>query len=380
MIYLDHNATTPMDERVLEAMLPYLGRFFGNPSSLHRLGRISRSAVEQAREQVALLVNARADDVFFTSGGTESNNTAIKGLAEVLPKGRMAIGATEHPAVSAPAERLRRRGWAVDVVAVDGQGRLDWRDHEFAEDLRFASLMLANNETGVVQTIAPIAERLRSYGVILHCDAVQAVGKIAVDFAACGAHFLTLSSHKIYGPKGVGALVADRSLALPPLLDGGGQERELRGGTENVAGIVGFGRAAELARLELEARASHLLGLRERLESGLRNMGGVRLFSAEADRLPNTLQFGLAGIEGEALVMALDRRGIAVSSGSACASGAGEPSPVLLAMGIDPGVAKTAIRVSLGKDNTAADIDALLAALKDTAGQFGVAREAALTH
>jgi len=380
LIYLDHNATTPMDERVLEAMLPYLGRFFGNPSSLHRLGRISRSAVEQAREQVALLVNARADDVFFTSGGTESNNTAIKGLAEVLPKGRMAIGATEHPAVSAPAERLRRRGWAVDVVAVDGQGRLDWRDHEFAEDLRFASLMLANNETGVVQTIAPIAERLRSYGVILHCDAVQAVGKIAVDFAACGAHFLTLSSHKIYGPKGVGALVADRSLALPPLLDGGGQERELRGGTENVAGIVGFGRAAELARLELEARASHLLGLRERLESGLRNMGGVRLFSAEADRLPNTLQFGLAGIEGEALVMALDRRGIAVSSGSACASGAGEPSPVLLAMGIDPGVAKTAIRVSLGKDNTAADIDALLAALKDTAGQFGVAREAALTH
>ncbi len=380
MIYLDHNATTPMDERVLEAMLPYLGRFFGNPSSLHRLGRISRSAVEQAREQVALLVNARADDVFFTSGGTESNNTAIKGLAEVLPKGRMAIGATEHPAVSAPAERLRRRGWAVDVVAVDGQGRLDWRDHEFAEDLRFASLMLANNETGVVQTIAPIAERLRSYGVILHCDAVQAVGKIVVDFAACGAHFLTLSSHKIYGPKGVGALVADRSLALPPLLDGGGQERELRGGTENVAGIVGFGRAAELARLELEARVSHLLGLRERLESGLRNMGGVRLFSAEADRLPNTLQFGLAGIEGEALVMALDRRGIAVSSGSACASGAGEPSPVLLAMGIDPGVAKTAIRVSLGKDNTAADIDALLAALKDTAGQFGVAHEAALTH
>ncbi|WP_045225318.1 cysteine desulfurase family protein [Methyloterricola oryzae] len=380
MIYLDHNATTPMDERVLEAMLPYLGRFFGNPSSLHRLGRISRSAVEQAREQVALLVNARADDVFFTSGGTESNNTAIKGLAEVLPKGRMAIGATEHPAVSEPAERLRRRGWAVDVVAVDGQGRLDWRDHEFAEDLRFASLMLANNETGVVQTIAPIAERLRRQGVILHCDAVQAVGKIEVDFAACGAHFLTLSSHKIYGPKGVGALVADRSLALPPLLDGGGQERELRGGTENVAGIVGFGRAAELARLELEARASHLLGLRERLESGLRNMGGVRLFSAEADRLPNTLQFGLAGIEGEALVMALDRRGIAVSSGSACASGAGEPSPVLLAMGIDPGVAKTAIRVSLGKDNTAADIDALLAALKDTAGQFGVAHEAALTH
>jgi cysteine desulfurase len=380
LIYLDHNATTPMDERVLEAMLPYLGRFFGNPSSLHRLGRISRSAVEQAREQVALLVNARADDVFFTSGGTESNNTVIKGLAAILPKGRMAIGATEHPAVSAPAECLRRRGWAVDVVAVDGQGRLDWRDRQYAEDLRFASLMLANNETGVVQTIAPIAERLRRQGVILHCDAVQAVGKIPVDFAACGAHFLTLSSHKIYGPKGVGALVADRSIALPPLLDGGGQERELRGGTENVAGIVGFGRAAELARLELEARASHVRGLRERLESGLREMGGVRLFSAEAERLPNTLQFGLGGIDGEALVMTLDRRGIAVSSGSACASGAGEPSPVLLAMGIDPGVAKTAIRVSLGKDNTAADIDALLAALKDTAGQFGVAQEAALTH
>ncbi|MBS1213907.1 MAG: cysteine desulfurase, partial [Proteobacteria bacterium] len=313
MIYLDHNATTPPDERVLEAMMPFLGRFYGNPSSLYRLGRVSRTAIEQAREQVAALVGARPDEVVFTSGGTEANNLAIKGLAGVLPRGAIAIGATEHPAVAVPAVRLRSAGWDVSIVPVDGEGRLDaaFVASQGSADLRFVSLMLANNETGMVQEMAPLANGLRERGVVVHCDAVQAAGKMPVDFPSCGAHLLSLSAHKIYGPKGAGALIVDNSVRLAPLLDGGGQEGDLRGGTENVAAIVGFGRAAELARVEMDARRRHMLTLRHRLEAGLSHFSGVTLFSARAERLPNTLQFGIAGIDGEALVMALDRRNVA---------------------------------------------------------------------
>lgn len=367
MIYLDHNATAPLDPGARDAMLPYLGAFYGNPSSLHRLGRICRSAIDGARERVAALIGATPGEIIFVSGGTEANNLALKGLAAGMRPGVVAFGATEHPSVAESALSLEKTGWRTQTLPVDGDGRL--LDGPLPADLRIASVMLANNETGTIQDIAPLAQSLRAQGVILHCDAVQAAGKIPVDFKALGVRLMTLSSHKIYGPKGVGALVVDPSVDLAPLLHGGGQERGLRGGTENVAAIVGFGKAAELALAELETRRARLSRLRERLEAGLDALPGAVIFARRAPRLPNTLQFAVAGIDGEALVMALDRRGIAVSSGSACAAGAGEPSPVLLAMGVDAETAKGAVRVSLGKDNEEADIDALLDALRTIAGQ-----------
>jgi cysteine desulfurase len=368
MAYLDHNATTPLDERVREAMLPYLGAYYGNPSGLYRLGRLSRSAIDTAREQVAALVGAEPSAVVFTGGGTEANNLALKGLAFSLPAGLAAHGASEHPSVSEPLRFLGTRGWQVAVIPVDGDGQPEagFLDTLTGRDLRFASLMLANNETGVIHPVASIAERIRELGAYLHCDAVQAAGKVPVNFGELGAHLLTLSAHKLYGPKGVGALVAERSVPLEPLLHGGGQERDLRAGTENVAGIVGFGKAAELALSELEPRGAGLLRLR--LEAGLARLPGITVFAQGAERLPNTVLFAVAGYDGEALVMGLDRKGYAVSSGSACASGGGAPSPVLTAMGVDADTAKGAVRVSLGKDNTEADIDGFLDALKNTAG------------
>jgi len=365
MIYLDHNATTPPDDRVREAMGPFLGGFFGNPSSLHRLGRLSRNAIDRAREQVAALVGARPSQVIFTSGGTEANNLAISGWAAAHPGGLIAVGATEHPSVTGPAAVWQRRGHPVAQIRVDGLGVLCPLHLRQVLDRRPAlvSVMLANNETGVIQDLAPVAEVARACGATLHSDAVQAAGKMAVDFASLGLQLMSLSGHKIGAPKGIGALVLDSSVKLEPILCGGGQEAGMRAGTENVAAIVGFGTAAELAARDLGTRQDHLTQLRHRLESGLAGMVGVTLFAAAADRLCNTVQFGCAGIEGETLVMLLDRAGIALSSGSACASGGGEPSPVLSAMGYPADVAKTAVRASLGATTSAADVDGLLHAL-----------------
>ena len=374
MIYLDHNATTPLDDRVREAMLPYLGPFYGNPSSLHRLGRLSRGAVDTAREQVAALAGAHPSQVVFTSGGTEANNLALKGLAAFLPAGTILAGTTEHPAVQAPLEFLRRHGWAVKAIKSNPLGEIDLAtvDDAGLVDIRFATHMLANNETGIIHDLSALAGWLRDRGAVLHCDAVQAAGKLALNFNALGVHLMSLSSHKIYGPKGAGALIVDPAIQLEPLLHGGGQERDLRGGTENVPAIVGFGKAAELALAELGQRREHLLRLRLELEMGLKNMQGTTIFAEAAERLSNTVQFGVSGIDGETLVMALDRKGFAVSSGSACASGAGEPSPVLLALGIPPDVAKSAIRVSLGKDNQASEIPRFLDSLKAITTEFAL--------
>ncbi|MEW6037870.1 MAG: cysteine desulfurase family protein [Pseudomonadota bacterium] len=363
MIYFDHNATTPLDERVLEAMLPYLKSCHGNPSSLHRPGRIARDAVEAARAQVAALAGAAPAQVVFTSGGSEANNLAIKGLAWSLKPGRIGIGATEHPSVAEPARFLARHGWDCRTLAVDAQGLIE--DSVLAGIAEnppdIVSVMLANNETGVVQDFARIAAL--DTGAWLHCDAVQAAGKIPLSFAQTGVHLMSLSGHKIYGPKGVGALIADPSVPLTPLIHGGDQERGLRGGTENVAAIVGFGKAAELAAAELEEHDGRLRRLRNHLEQGIEKLPGATVFARTAKRLPNTLQFAVEGYDGETLVMLLDRRGIAVSSGSACASGAREPSPVLLAMGVEPALATGAVRISLGRGSTEAEAEQLLAAL-----------------
>ena len=371
-VYFDHNATTHLDPQVLEAMLPFLSGPAANASSLHRYGRIARDAIEAARVQVATLVGAEPRQLTWTSGGTEANNLAIKGVADAHAPGRLLYGATEHPAVMEAAESLAARGWQVAPVAVQRSGLLDWDAFEAQLAAQpsavLVSLMRANNETGVLQDVQRAAGRVHAQGGLLHVDAVQAAGKIPVDFAALEADLMSLSSHKIYGPKGIGALLAQAHVPLAPQLHGGAQERGLRGGTENVAAIVGFGAAAELALQQLEQRAQQALCLRQRLEAGLARVPGARVFGGEApERLPNTLQFAIPGYEGEALLMQLDRRGIAVSSGSACASGRGEPSHVLLAMAWPRDIAFGAVRVSFGKDNTEAEVDQLLAALRECA-------------
>jgi cysteine desulfurase len=379
LTYLDHNATTPLDPRVLDAMLPFLRGPYANPSSQHRMGRAARDAVESARAQVAALVDADPGAVIFTSGGTESNNLAVKGAALAAPPGRLLYSAVEHPCVLEPMRALAARGWQVETMAVDGDGRVDAA--AFARQLaggqvRLVSCMVANNETGVIQDVARLAEMARGAGAIFHADAVQAAGKVPVSFPGSRAHLMSLSSHKIYGPKGAGALLADPAVPLEPLLHGGGQERHLRGGTENVAAIVGFGAAAELARAELPARAAHARRLRDRLQGWLAALPGIVPFAAGAERLPNTLQFAVPGVHSATLLGLLDKRGFAVSSGSACASGTDEASPVLLAMGVPAELALCAIRVSLGKDNTEADIDRFAAALRDLLAGLGVAMPA----
>lgn len=365
-VYLDHNATTPLEPRVLDAMLPYLQQRFGNASSVHRYGRAARNAMDAARTQVAALVGVHFSQVIFTGGGTEANNLALKGVLAGLPRGRLLVSAVEHSAVLEPAAQLARAGWQVEHIPVDADCRLDLAalDRLLAQgDVRLVSVMLANNETGVIQDLPAIAERVRAAGALLHCDAVQAAGKISLDFATTGAHLLSLSAHKLYGPQGVGALVYDRALGIEPLLAGGGQEQGLRGGTENIAAIMGFGAAVALADEELVARSAHCQALRDRLETALVSNPAITLFARPAPRVPNTVQFGVHGVDGETVQMGLDRQGVAVSTGSACRSGRGEPSHVLLAMGVAPELARGAIRVSFGQDNTEADVDRLLAAL-----------------
>jgi cysteine desulfurase len=365
-VYLDHNATTPVDPEVWEAMQPCLRGIFGNPSSQHRYGREARAAVEQAREQVAGLVNARGARVVFTSGGTEANNLALQGTAAALPPGAIAVSAIEHSSLLGPARVLAARGWRLDLIPADTDGRVTPAAlaAAVAAETRLVSIMTANNETGVIQDIPALAAQAKRRGAIVHTDAIQAAGKIALDFAGSGVDMMSLSAHKIYGPKGVGALVVHKGVDLEPQLWGGGHEGGLRAGTENVAGIVGFGAAADKARRELAARGARLGALRERLEARLRGITGVEIFGARAPRLPNTVFFAAAGIDGATLLLKLDQAGFAAASGSACASAQPEPSHVLLAMGVERERAYGAIRVSLGADNTAAEIDAFAEALR----------------
>ncbi len=368
MIYFDHNATTPVDDRVLAAMLPFLKTFYGNPSSLYRLGRVGHSAINTAREQLASLLNVQPGQIIFTSGGTEANNLA---LATLAPQAGLAVSAIEHPSVIDPALNLKNLGHQLTLLNVDTNGLItqDAIDELIQLKPGLVSIMLANNETGVVQNIAHYAAQLTAHGINVHTDAVQALGKIPVDFNRLGVQLMSLSSHKIYGPKGCGALVFENSVAIKPRLLGGEQEQGFRAGTENVAAIVGFGMASELAKIELAERHEHSLKLKKQLEHGLSAIPGLTVFAEQAERLPNTVQIGIHGIDGEMLLMQLDQKGIAVSSGSACASGSKEPSPVLVAMGVDPVQAKTAIRISFGKSNTEAEIFEFINQLKSLTGK-----------
>ena len=368
-VYFDHNATTPLEPAVFDAMLPWLSRACGNASSRHGYGRAARRAIDEARSQIAAAIGAHPTEVIFTSGGSEANNLLIKGAASCLTPGLLAVSAIEHPCVIKPAEQLVGRGWRLHKIAVDDVGRVDAQDYQalLAQRPKLVSVMLANNETGVLQDVATLAAQASAPGALFHTDAAQAVGKVAVDFRrlnAAGVAALTFSAHKIGGPQGAAALVLDKRVDIEPQIAGGGHERGLRSGTENVAAIVGFGAACELLEKRLAAAPS-LCALRDQLETGLRAIGAT-LFGEAAARLPNTVYFALPGVDGETLVGALDRAGFALASGAACSSANPEPSHVLQAMGVPDGLARGAVRASLGAGNTLAQVDAFIDALRGT--------------
>jgi len=364
-IYLDHNATTPAAAEVIEAVAQCLREEIGNPSSIHYFGQRARRRMEEAREEVAGLIGADAKEIIFVSGGTEANNLAIKGVAEALaPKGRRLLTtAVEHHAVLHGIESLEKRGFEVTRLRVDGYGRASVEALAAAlrPDTVLVSVMLANNEVGTLEPVAEMAGICRGRGVIFHTDAVQAVGKIPVDVEQLGVDLLSLSGHKFSGPRGVGALFVRKGVPYLPQMHGGHQERNRRAGTENLAGIVGLGVAARLARERLTEWAEHSEKLRRRLERGLlERIEDVKIFGHPEFRLPNTLCAGFRGTEGESLLMNLDLKGVAVSTGSACSSGTVEPSHVLKAMGVGPEYVRSALRFSVGKDNTEPEIDRVL--------------------
>jgi cysteine desulfurase len=381
VVYLDSAATTPLDERVLEAMLPYLrgeglnGLPRGNPSSLHASGVAAREAVEEARASVARLVGASPEEIHFTAGGTESDNLAVLGLTAASPeKKHVVISAVEHPAVRGAAAHLEAAGYEVTRVGVDTEGLVD--PNELAKALRsdtaLAAVMWANNEVGAVQPVEELADLCREVGVPFHVDAVQAAGRLDIDVTRVSVSTLALSAHKLYGPQGVGSLYVREGVSLLPVLFGGGQEKGLRSGTENVAGIVGLGEAARLASEELGERARYEESLRDALLSGLTSIPGVRLNGHPEKRLSNNAHLSVEGVEAESLVLFLDALGYAVGSGSACASSiAGhKASPVLLAMGCDEKEAMGAMRITVGKDNTVEEIEGFIEAFSAAVSQL----------
>ncbi len=364
-VYLDHNATTPLDPRVGEAMLPWLGGRCGNPSSVHSFGRAARAAVEHAREQVAELIGATAPEVVFMASGTEANNAVLMSAFADGPSGHLLITELEHPSIQRAADRLEASGVEVTRVRPGADGVVEAAavSNGLRADTRLACLMLANNELGTLQPVAEAAAACRERNVPLLCDAVQAAGKQPIDAGALGADYLVTAAHKFNGPIGAAALGVRENAGFRPLILGGGQERQRRAGTENVAAVVGFGACAALASSELDHRIARLTRLRDRLETGLARMSGARLHCTTTPRLPHTTHVAFPGLVGEELVVRLDLAGFAVSTGAACASGVVEPSRTLLAMGVAAGEAIGSIRISLGTTNDEAEIDRFLAAL-----------------
>lgn len=366
-VYLDNNATTPVAPRVLERMLPFLRERFGNPSSFHSFGSSVMEAVEEARANVAALLGAPPGSVYFTSGGTESDNWALRSSLALTGRRTLVTTPVEHPAVLETARELAREGAALRLAEVDGNGVVDPDALRGVLDgsVAVVSIMAANNETGVLMPLAEVAESVRECGAILHTDAVQAAGKIPVSVDESGVDLLSLSAHKIHGPKGVGALYVRPGTALPPLVTGGHHERGMRAGTYNVPGIVGFGEAALMALESLEEDSARMLALRDRLEEGiLGGCPGASIAARGAARLPNTTTALFAGIESEAVLTLLDMQGISASSGSACSTGSKDPSHVLSAMRIDRNLANSAIRFSIGRFNTAEEVDYVLGVLR----------------
>ena len=364
-IYLDHAATTPAHPEVVNAMAPYFSEIFGNPSSIHSFGQEARTAVESAREKVAALINAKKDEVVFTSGGTEADNFAIKGAAYANSKKGKHIITTriEHHAVTEPCEFLRSSGYEITYLPVDEYGMVNPNDVKkvITPSTVLVSVMHANNEIGTIQPIEEIGKITREAGVYFHTDAVQTAGAIPVDVEKMNVDLLSVSAHKLYGPKGVGCLYIRKGTKMVPFMHGGGQEKNRRGSTENVPGIVGFGKAAELALLELDERQKHLIPLRDRLVRGLREKIKNALPNGHPEkRLPNNASMCFEFVEGESMLLNLDMEGIAASTGSACSSATLEPSHVLLSIGRPHAIAHGSIRFTLGRMTTAQDIEVVL--------------------
>ena len=365
-IYLDHNATTPVAPEVVEAMLPYLSEKYGNASSVHSFGREAKVALEQAREQVAEFINCEPSELYFTSGGTESDNMAVLGTAYQYQERRdhLIVGATEHHAVLEPAEYLHRnKGFALDILPVDGDGFTspDTLAELLTDKTALVSVMLANNETGTIQDIAALTNIAHDKGVLFHTDAVQATGKIAVDVKKLGVDLLSLTGHKIYGPKGTGALFIRQGVKIAPLFYGGSHEKKRRPGTENVAGAVGLAKALEIAGKRMEQDfAAHTELANYFIDEVMKCIPDVHLNGPRTNRIPPTVNLSFTGIEGESILLSLDMEGIACSSGSACTSGATEPSHVLVAMGKKKVDAQGAIRFSMGRSTTKEQLDYVL--------------------
>jgi cysteine desulfurase len=365
IIYMDHAATTPTDPRVVEAMLPWFTEGFGNPATLYTCGGEASMAVEEARVAVAEILNAEPEEIYFTSGGTESDNWAVKGVADAhQKKGRhLIVSSIEHHAVLETAEWLEKRGYELTKVRVDSTGLVDPEDVRAAirPDTILVSIMHGNNEVGTIQPIEEIGAVAKEAGVIFHTDAVQTVGKLPMDLKTLNVDLLSASGHKIYGPKGVGIMYMGRRIRVTPLMHGGSQERNRRAGTLNVPGIIGFAKALQLAVEDMEAEAERERAMRDRLWAGLEErIPDIWMNGHPTRRLPGALNFRVEGIEGEAMILCLDMNRVNVSSGSACTTGSLDPSHVLLAMGIPAELAHGSLRVTLGRGNSEADVDYFL--------------------
>ena len=363
-IYLDHGATTKMNPEVLETMMPFMTEVYGNPSSIHFFGREVRKALEEAREKVAAAIGAEPREIIFTSGGTESDNLAIRGVARALHKkgNHIITSAVEHHAVIDTCNALKDEGFEVTAVPVDEHGRVDVKDVEAAitDQTILITIMMANNEVGTVMPVAEIGKLARDRGITFHTDAVQAIGSLPVDVADIQCDLLSLTAHKFYGPKGVGALYVRKGTKLKVYNFGGVQERKMRPGTENVPGIIGMGKAIELATTDLEEKTAKVKMLRDRLIDGLMKIEDTKLNGHPQERLPGSVNVSIQYVEGESLILSLDLKGIAASSGSACTSGSLDPSHVLMAMGLDHQTAHGSLRLTLGRENTAEEIDYVL--------------------
>ncbi|MEN6566824.1 MAG: cysteine desulfurase NifS [Veillonellales bacterium] len=369
-IYFDHSATTPVDSEVASVMMEYMTDKFGNPSSVHSFGREVKKAVGEARAQVSDLIAANNDELFFTSGGTEGDNLALKGVALAnRQRGNHIITTSiEHHAILHTCDNLEKQGFAVTYLPVDENARIRLEDVEQAitDKTILISVMFANNEVGTLQPIAEIGKLAREKGIYFHTDAVQAAGNYPLNVKEYNIDLLTLSGHKFYGPKGIGALYVRRGVRIDAVQHGGGQERSLRAGTENVPGIVGLGKAAAIAKRDMTKKIVHITALRDKLIKGLQEkVSDIKLNGHPVLRMPGSVNFSFLAVEGESLLLNLDLKGIAASSGSACTSGSLDPSHVLLAMGLPQEVAQGSLRISLGRDNTQEEIDYCLAVLPE---------------
>lgn len=373
MIYLDNAASTQIHDDVLEAMLPYLKEQYGNPSSIHRYGRLANKAIEKARKQIAMLINADPSEILFTSGGTESNNTALYGIAAKKPHSQIITSSIEHDAILEPCKKLAKDGFDVIYLPVDNHGvvNLSVLKNSLSDNTCLVSVMFGNNEMGTIEPIAQIAQLCNERNIPFHTDAVQAVGKTTIDVKKLGVDLLSISSHKINGPKGIGALYIRKGIDLIPIILGGGQEHGLRSGTENVANIVGFGKACELAKLHLSENISHMKKLRDNLVATiLREIPGVALNGHTENRLPNNAHFTFLGVAGEDLIIKLDEYGICASTGSACSVHTQKASHVLQAMGFSHEQITGSLRLTLGLFNNQQQIDETVNILKKVTAEL----------